>query len=102
MTLAKATLTELDQLFENVKSGGQKFEVQFNPETLKVTFANAIVQPSGGDQSSGSGGRQFVGAGTTKLTLMLWFDVTAMDDNPVDDVRRLTRAIVSLGMPERS
>lgn len=102
MTLAKAKLTELDQGFENVKSGGQAFEVQFNPETLKVTFANAIVQPEGGDQSSGSGGRQFVGAGTTKLALTLWFDVTALQDNPVDDVRRLTQKVVYFMKPQPS
>ena len=35
MSLAKATLTEFDQTFENEKSGGQKVEVQFNPEALK-------------------------------------------------------------------
>ena len=102
MTLAKATLTELDQGFNDVKSGGQEFEVQFNPETLKVTFANAIVQPQGGDQSSGSGGRQFVGAGTTKLALMLWFDVTAMTEDPVDDVRRLTQKVVYFMTPQPS
>ena len=102
MALVKATLTELDQKFEEEKSGGQKVEVQFNPETLKVTFANAIVQPQGGDQSSGNSGRQFVGAGTTKLALTLWFDVTAMEKDPVDDVRRLTSKVVYFMTPQKS
>jgi len=102
MSLAKATLTELDQKFENEKPGGHKVEVQFNPETLKVTYANAIVQPQGGDQAAGNSGRQFVGAGTTKLGLQLWFDVTAMEQDPVDDVRRVTQKVVSFMTPQKS
>jgi hypothetical protein len=101
MALAKATLTELDEKFEDPKSGGQAVEVQFNPELLKVTFANQIVQPQGGDQSSGNSGRQFVGAGTTKLALQLWFDVTAMEKDPVDDVRRLTQKVIFFMTPQK-
>jgi hypothetical protein len=102
MALVKATLTELDQQFENEKPDGHRVEVQFNPETLKVTFANAIVQPQGGDQSAGNSGRQFVGAGTTKLALTLWFDVTAMEKDPVDDVRRVTTKVVYFMTPQKS
>lgn len=98
--LAKAQLIELDQDFKNEKSGGVKVSVQFNPETLKVTFANALVQPQGGDNAAGNTGRQFVGAGTTKLALTLWFDVTAMTDNPVDDVRRLTQKVIYFMTPK--
>jgi len=100
--LAKATLTELDQTFENDKPDGQQVEVQFNPESLKVTFANQIVQPQGGDQAAGNAGRQFVGAGTTKLALTLWFDVTAMEKDPVDDVRRLTQKVIFFMTPQKS
>lgn len=100
--LAKATLTELDQGFENDKPDGQQVEVQFNPETLKVTFANQIVQPQGGDQAAGNAGRQFVGAGTTKLALQLWFDVNAMEKDPVDDVRRLTQKVIYFMTPQKS
>src|ERR1700756_827828 len=92
--LAKAQLIELNQKFTDSKPGGQTVEVQFNPETLKVTYANQIEQPKGGDQASGTAGRQFVGAGTTKLALQLWFDVTAMEQDPVDDVRRLTQKVI--------
>lgn len=102
MTLAKATLTELDQAFKEKKPDGQEFEVQFNPESLKVTFANEIKQPEGGDQSSGSGGRQFVGKSSTKLALQLWFDVTAMEKDPVDDVRRLTGKVAYFMKPTAS
>lgn len=101
-TLAKAQLIELTQDFKSEKGGGQKVEVQFNPESLKVTFANQIVQPQGGDQAAGNGGRQFVGAGTTKLGLQLWFDVTAMQQDAVDDVRRLTQKVVYFMTPQKS
>jgi hypothetical protein len=91
--LTKARLIELDQKF-NEKRDGKKVTVQFNPDTLKVTFANQVVEPKGGDQSSGTKSKQFVGAGTTKLTLTLWFDVTAMTQDAVDDVRRLTSEVI--------
>jgi hypothetical protein len=97
--LAKAQLIELDADFKNEKPGGQKVSVQFNPETLKVTFANQLVQPQGGDQAAGNTGRQFVGAGTTKLALALWFDVAAMTEDPVDDVRRLTQKVIFFMTP---
>ncbi len=110
MTLCKARLIELDQKFTAPKSGGQNIPVQFNPESLKVTYANQIVEPKGGDKAAGSAGRQFVGAGTTKLALQLWFDVTAMEANTdaqstgeqgiVDDVRRLTQHVVYFMTPQ--
>jgi len=97
--LAKAQLIQLDDDFKKEKPGGQKVSVQFNPENLKVTFANQLVQPQGGDQAAGNTGRQFVGAGTTKLALTLWFDVTAMTEDPVDDVRRLTQKVIFFMTP---
>jgi hypothetical protein len=100
--LAKAKLIELKQDFKQEKPGGQQVEVQFNPESLKVTFANQIVQPQGGDQAAGNAGRQFVGAGTTKLALQLWFDVSAMEKEPVDDVRRLTQKVVFFMTPQKA
>jgi hypothetical protein len=102
MTLAKAQLVELKQDFSDEKSGGQKVDVQFNPETLKVTFANQIEQPKGGDQSSGTAGRQFVASSSTKLALALWFDVTAMEEDAVDDVRRLTQKVIYFMKPQPS
>jgi hypothetical protein len=97
--LTKAKLIELDQKFKEF-SGGKKVTVQFNPDTLKVTFANQVVEPKGGDQSGGNKGQQFVGAGTTKLALTLWFDVTAMTQNPVDDVRLLTKEVIYFMTPQ--
>jgi Contractile injection system tube protein len=100
--LARAKLIELNQEFTEEKSGVEPVEVQFNPESLKVTFANQLVQPQGGDQAAGNAGRQFVGAGTTKLALQLWFDVTAMEKDPVDDVRRLTQKVIYFMTPQKS
>jgi hypothetical protein len=108
----KARLIELDATLKNEKSGGKSVTVQFNPDTLKLQFANQIQNsnPSasgsgagagggsgagggGGDQSQGTSGRQFLGAGTTKLAVTLWFDA-ATANPPVDDVRRLTQEVV--------
>jgi hypothetical protein len=93
-TLIKASLIELDESLTSAKPGAEAVPVQFNPDTMKVTFANQIAQPAGGDQAGGTAGRQFVGAGTTKLALTLWFDVTAMTKDAVDDVRRLTKKVI--------
>jgi len=101
--LAKAQLIELDENLKE-KTGGKTVTVQFNPDTLKVTFANQLVESQGGeskggDQSSGTKSRQFVGAGTTKLTLTLWFDVTAMTQSAVEDVRLLTGDVIYFMIP---
>ncbi len=102
MTLAKAHLIEMEPDFKREKDGGQHTIVQFNPESLKVSFANQLAQPPGGDQSSGNAGRQFVGSGTTKLALQLWFDVSAMEEEPVDDVRRLTTHVIFFMTPQKT
>lgn len=99
-TLLKAQLIELKQDLSTELPGGKKVDVQFNPESMKVTFANQVAQPQGGDQSAGTSGIQFVGAGTTKLALTLWFDVTAMTENPLDDVRRLTADVIHFMNPK--
>jgi hypothetical protein len=72
--------------------------VQFNPETLKVSFSN---QKSGGDQAGGSA-IQFVGQGTTSLSLELWFDVTVLpaERQEINDVRLLTHDVAHFIMPK--
>ncbi|HEX8281807.1 MAG TPA: hypothetical protein VF588_00395 [Pyrinomonadaceae bacterium] len=60
-------------------------DVQFNPQTLKVSFSN---KNAGGDQPGGSS-KQFVGSGTTKLSVELLFDTTADGT----DVRKHTEAV---------
>ena len=100
--LQKAEFRELDAKLENVKPGGQQATVQFNPETLKVSFANSLVQPAGGGDQRGQPARQFVGAGTTKLALQLLLDVTAPPyaDQGKTDVRELTQAIAYFITPQ--
>lgn len=101
---AKAQLVELDDQMRNPRSGGKVVAVQFNPETLKLQFANQIQTNSsgGGDQSQGNAGRQFVGAGTTKLSVMLWFDAASpgADGSTLDDVRRLTQEVAYFITPQ--
>jgi hypothetical protein len=93
--LERAELRELDADFQNPINEDKWVKVQFNPETLKVTFANQIVQGSGAGDQRGSQARQFVGAGTTKLALQLWFDVTAQPagKGQAKDVRELTQRV---------
>jgi hypothetical protein len=92
--LVKAELHELDAGFHDVLPGGKSCTVQFNPESLKVSFANHLVEPSGGGDKSGPAPRRFIGAGMTKLALTLWFDVGSEQiGDKVDDVRKLTRQV---------
>lgn len=94
--LLKAELREIN--LDNPQAGpinpGKTVKVQFNPETLTVNFSN---QKAGGDQRGGSA-MQFVGSGTTKLSLDLWFDVTVNDEK---DVRKLTKKVNYFIKPEQ-
>jgi hypothetical protein len=77
----------------------KRLEVQFNPESLKVAFSN---QQAGGDAAGGNA-IQFVGPGTTKLSVELLFDVTgprvpSAAGDPAD-VRRLTKEVVYFMTP---
>lgn len=107
----KARLIELDENLQELPEGeGQQVSVQFNPDSLKLAFANQIQNnnPSSsggaagsGDQGSGTSGRQFIGAGTTKLNVQLWFDVGAGGEGEaVDDVRRLTQKVIYFITPK--
>ena len=94
--LEKAELRQLDAEFKNEIKPEKTCKVQFNPESLKVAFANQIQTPQGAGDQSGTPARQFVGAGTTKLTLQLWFDVTQPmpeGEQAVNDVRKLTQKV---------
>jgi Contractile injection system tube protein/LysM domain len=94
-TPAKAQLRELDATGHEIHPA-KTVTVQFNPETLKVSFANQIQTPQGTGSSGDQPSKQHVGAGTTKLTLQIWFDVTAPlspADSTVTDVRKLTQKV---------
>jgi hypothetical protein len=93
--LAKAQLRQLDSTFENEIAPDTWCTVQFNPESLKVSFANQLTKPPGAGDQRGPAAYQFVGSGTTKLALTLWFDVGSPQGSgpPVDDVRKLTQKV---------
>jgi Contractile injection system tube protein len=94
-SLVKAQLRQLDSTFKNEIEPDTWCTVQFNPESLKVSFANQLVKPAGAGDQRGPAAYQFVGSGTTKLSLTLWFDVGSPQgaDAPVDDVRKLTQKV---------
>jgi len=101
--LEKAELRELDAAFTNEINTEKKCQVQFNPETLKVSFANQVATPAGAGDQKGTPARQFVGAGTTKLSLQLWFDVSAPmppGQTKEQDVRKLTAKVAYFITPK--
>ncbi len=102
VNLVKAELQEID-LSNQGAEPSLKVPVQFNPETLKVTFSNQIQTPdSGSGDQRGGAAQQFVGTGTTKLALQLWFDVTVgLDKESVKDVRKLTEKIAYFITPKK-
>ncbi len=102
VSLKKAQLRELESDFLHEKKGGKIVEVQFNPETLKLSYSNQSSS-SGSDDKSNTKPNQFVGGGTTKLSLQLWFDVSAplpQEKQGVDDVRKLTSEVVYFITPQ--
>jgi hypothetical protein len=91
--VAKARLVEIKwdakQKQAEKVSGGKNVEVQFNPQTLKLSLAN---ENKGGDQPAG-GSKQFVGNGTSKLSVELVFDTTEETREDRRDVRRRTEEV---------
>ena len=111
--IAKAELCELQMPnAEPIKAS--RVVVQFNPESLKVSFANQVAQPPGGDKpkpqdQKETAGLQFVGKGTTKLSVQLWFDAAAPlpegaleGKTKTDDVRELTKRVGYFITPQKS
>lgn len=99
----RAQLRELDARFEAETNKPSWLTVQFNPESLKVSFANQIQQPQGGGDQGGGASQQFVGAGSTKLSVQLWFDVSSDEEGAAerqDDVRKLTRKVAYFITPQ--
>jgi hypothetical protein len=71
--------------------GGKYLKVQFNPASLKVTYANQVQT---GDQSTGSA-MQYVGRGSSKLAVELIFDVSGANAENTDDVRKITEKVAN-------
>lgn len=108
--VAKAELLEM--LPDGKTTGSKRVKVQFNPESLKVSFANQVVPPENGSKppkkakdQRGTAPLQFVGKGTTKLTVQLWFDVTGelpQGKENETDVRQLTKEVAYFITPKEA
>lgn len=100
--LVKAELQQID-LAKSEAKPTYRVAVQFNPESLKVSFANQIQKPEGTGDQRGTPAQQFVGEGTTKLALQLWFDVNApQEGDTVKDVRKMTEKITHFITPKET
>lgn len=101
--LEKAKIIEIewDKQGQVQELPDKEVTVQFNPQSLKLSFSNQRV---GGDQRGGAPS-QFVGRGTTKLSLQLWFDVTVLAEanvkNEKNDVRQLTADVAYFITPKK-
>src|SRR5262249_35510887 len=94
--LTKAKLVEIEwdekqQQADDVPDG-MKVDVHFNPQTLKLSFAN---KNAGGDQPGGAT-KQYVGSSTTKMSVELLFDTTRSGA----DVRKHTEDIAFFIKPK--
>jgi len=101
VNLAKAQLQELDVAMKP-KADGKKVTVQFNPETLKVSYTNPVGSANGRRDESDKSAAQTPASGTAKLAVQLWFDVTApmpVGVSATDDVRKLTQDVVFFVLP---
>lgn len=78
------------------KNSKHDVSVQFNPETLKLSYANQVSEAG----KASVGGEQHIGGGSTKLAVQLWFDVTAPVDGGASDVRELTEKILYFITPD--
>jgi len=102
MSLAKAKLFELDANNRPKAGATPQLEVQFNPETLKVAYQNQVNQPGQSSAGGAQASTQFVGRGTSKLNVQLWFDVTGelpAAETAQTDVRQLTRKVIYFLQP---
>lgn len=102
--VAKAYLVEIENYTTDVsqkEEGTNKLEVHFNPQTLKLKFAN---NNTGGDQPNGASA-QNTGNLTSELSVELLFDTTEPKKNgdgeeQSQDVRELTKKVAHFIMPK--
>src|SRR5687767_1703498 len=100
--LDKAQLIEMASSLTEEAPGATPVNVQFNPESLKVTYANQVVTSDNRNAQTGSAAMQHVGKGTTKLAVQLWFDINhpAVGDAKPRDVRELTGQVAYFITPK--
>lgn len=106
VTVKSAELRELGPNNTLLSNDNSPIPVQFNPETLKVTYANQVDLP--GTDKTETASTQFVGKGTTKLTVQLWFDVSSVIPTELQrflsarkDVRLLTEKVAYFIKPKK-
>lgn len=101
--LDKAQLIEMDSELQNPAPGAKPINVQFNPETLKVSYANQVVTDQNKNAQTGSTAMQHVGKGTTKLAVQLWFDINhpSIGEATPRDVRELTAQVAYFITPKK-
>lgn len=93
--LQKAVLQEISwDTSWNATEGSTKVTVQFNPETLSVTYGSAVKSTS--EASS----VQFTADQSDSLSLDLWFDVTASSGEAARDVRKFTQQVAYFITPK--
>jgi hypothetical protein len=85
-----------------MRPSGTRHPVQFNPETLKVTYQNKPQEQSSAGDQRGNSTRQVVGAGQSKLAFQLWFDVNSPGAAGARDVRRLSARVTYFMTPKAS
>jgi hypothetical protein len=124
VNLEKAELRELDDHGQLTSDKSNWVKVQFNPETLRISYSNAVTPPSTpptkpapAEGQSGNSALQFTGRGATKLSVQLWFDVTALGaagsgtsgvgggaegGAAVDDVQQITEKVVYFVTPQKA
>jgi hypothetical protein len=92
--VTKARLVEVEWKGDkaNDVQNDKALTVQFNPASLKLSFAN---KSAGGDQAGGNS-KQHVGSGTTKMTVELLFDTT----KDGSDVRKQTEKVAYFIKPK--
>ena len=93
--LVKAELRQIGRGLRKPKSTPSiKSRCSLIPKRSKSVLPTQIQTPEGAGDQRGSPAQQFVGAGSTKLSLQLWFDVNApQEGEAVHDVRKMTEKI---------
>ena len=100
--LDKAQLIEMATDLIEEAPGAQPVNVQFNPETLKVTYANQVATQENKNAQTGTAALQHVGRGSTKLAVQLWFDINhpSVGEAKPRDVRELTGQVTYFITPK--
>lgn len=91
---AKLVEVELRSGGEDGDVKGEPVDVQFNPESLRLTTSNSI----GKTDVTGTAGMQFISSSSMKLDFDLWFDASVHPT--ANDVRVLAEALHELITPK--